>query len=152
MAVRQSRRGYGWSLPGLAAARPGPGGRGTSQIRIFSSRGTSAPGVLGTSPLLQIGFLIPGTPYVYVRPRLSQDEGLGGGGGGSQFSYYQFPYESSRKIPVRGNQDSVHITNSLYNFYRRNERTRSIGAAGAGSVGRNMDVAFQNDVPFFHVP
>lgn len=143
-----SRAGYGWALPGFSRAGRSSDGR----VSVFSAKGLSAPGTLGTSPLPQIGFLIPGTPFVYVRPRLSQDEGLLGGGGGSQFSYYRFPGETAKTIPVHGNQDSVHITNSLYSFYRRNQRTRSIGAGAAGSVGRNMDVAFQSEVPYFPHP
>lgn len=144
-----SRAGYGWALPGMSAARAGSS---DGRVSVFSAKGLSAPGLLGTSPLPQIGFLIPGTPFVYVRPRLSQDEGLLSGGGGSQFSYYRFPGEAAKTIPVAGNQDSVHITNMLYAFYRRNQRTRSIGAGGAGSMGRSMDVPFQNEVPYFARP
>lgn len=156
MAVAQ-RRGRGWDLPGLSASAPGYGGRGESQIRVFSSKGLAAPGVLGTAPLPQIGVPIPGTNLVYVRPRLAQDEGIGGGGGGSQFPYqrYRWPGEEGFGTVTRAPMmaSAVHVTNPEYANYRRYRRTASIGMGGALSTGLNMDLPFQSDAPgWFSIP
>jgi hypothetical protein len=115
----------------------------TNNIRIFSAKGISAPGVLGTSALPQIGTPIPGTTLLYVAPRLAQDEGLTGEGGGSQFP----------GMIGAGEPRSVHITNEHYSFYRRFQRTPSIGMAGAGQMGRNMTVPFEGTAGgFFSIP
>lgn len=150
MASVAFRRGYGWSLPGMTAAQAR--GKSSSAIRVFSAKGLGAPGVLGTSPLMQIGVPIAGTGLLYVKPRLSQDEGLGGGGGGSQF-YVRAMWPggggSQRVGPVP--PSAVHITNPQYSFYRRYQRTPSIGMAAAGQMGRSMDVPWQSDTPYFSV-
>lgn len=151
--VARSTSGRGWSLPGMAAARPGRGGGASSQVQVFTAKGLSAPGTLGTTPLLQLGTLIPGTPYVYLRPRLSQDE-LGGFGGSGFTPYY---YPGSRR-GVTDNKPgvklspSVHVTNPEFSFYREKRRSPSIGMAAAGSVGLTMGVPYESDVPYFSVP
>lgn len=141
----------------MRADRPGRVGSFSerSNIRVFSAKGISAPGVLGTSPLPQIGTPIPGTNLVYIRPRLSQDEL--GGSGGSQFPYgrYTWPGQGSAGgiDGLRGVSlaRAVHYTNPEYSFYRERRRTPSIGMAAAGSMGATMDVPFQNDAPHFSV-
>ncbi len=138
--------GRGWSTPGLSSNRLTE--NEVNNVRVFSAKGISAPGVLGTAPLPQIGTPIPGTVYVYVRPRLSQDEGLTGGGGGSQFPYERFRFPGGAEPGGPGRMDgffaeSVHITNPAYNFYRRYQRTPSIGMAAAGQTGRNMTVPWE---------
>lgn len=152
MATRAMRRGYGWSLPGMAPDRPS---NEVNNVRVFSAKGLSASGVLGTSPLPQIGVPIPGTNLVYVRPRLSQDEGLDGGGGGSQFPYqrYRFPGQLVSSGPAIGARlpQAVHLTNPAYLFYRRYQRTPSIGAGAALSMGRVMSVPFESDAPYFSI-
>lgn len=148
------RAGRGWNLPGMSASQPG--GREGSAVKVFSAKGLSAPGVLGTAALPQIGTPIPGTPYVYVRPRLSQDEGIGGGGGGSQFPYqrYRWPGDASGGgVRVDQLPHAVVLTNPAYGNYQRYRRTASIGMGGALSSGLSMDVPFQSDgLPFFSIP
>lgn len=145
--------GYPWAT-GRVAAQPRLTER--NNIRVFSAKGLSAPGVLGTSPLPQIGTPIPGTNLVYIRPRLSQDEL--GGSGGSQFPYgrYSYPGQGSAggMDEIRGRGPvlrSVHYTNPEYAYYRERRRTPSIGMAAAGSMGATMDVPFQSEVPYFSV-
>jgi hypothetical protein len=136
MAVRDAtRRGMPWATGQIVAQRPGSE---TNNIRVFSAKGLSAPGTLGTSPLPQIGTPIPGTNLLYVAPRLSQDE-LGGAGGS------QFPGG------LRG-RGAVHITNPEYAFYRERRRTPSIGMGGAGQMGATMGLPFESEVPYFAVP
>jgi hypothetical protein len=145
--------GYPWAT-GRVVSQPRAASR--SNIRIFSSKGLSAPGVLGTSPLAQIGTPIPGTNLVYVRPRLSQDE-LGGSGGSQIYRRYAYPGEgnASRMDDIASSRSAggrvVHYTNPEYAFYRERRRTPSIGMAGAMSMGATMDVPFQSDVPYFSV-
>jgi hypothetical protein len=156
MAAIAYRRGYGWSLPPLTtrAGRPGDGRVVENQIKVFSSKGLSAPGTLGTSPLPQIGTPIPGTNLVYIRPRLSQDELGGYDGTVFPYAYYAWPGTDGRYVRARGVMDrrSVTYTNPEYSFYRENQRTPSIGMAGAMSMGRTMDVPFQSDAPWFVWP
>jgi hypothetical protein len=153
MAAIAYRRGYGWSLPGMSAARPG-GGASPSQIRVFTAKGLSAPGVLGTAPLPQIGTPIPGTFLVYVRPRLSQDEL--GASGGSQFPYVPFRYPGQSAARPGGRPaalpSAVHYTNPEYAFYREKRRTPSLGMARAGQMGQTMTVPYEAQTPFFSVP
>jgi hypothetical protein len=124
-----------------------------NNVRVFSAKGLSAPGTLGTSPLPQIGTLIPGTPYIYVKPRLSQDDL--GGSGGSPFVDYRFPGAPAPRSRVSGPgvraTPSVHRTNPAFAFYRQNIRTPSIGMGRALQMGATMDVRFQNDAGFFSV-
>lgn len=139
MAVAQ-QRGMPWAT-GATVTQPAGSG-----VRIFTSKGLSAPGLLGTSPLPQIGTLIPGTPYVYVRPRLTQDPL--GGSGGSVYVPFQFPGGPAlRTAPVVAAM--IKYTNPEYSMYRQNRRTASIGVAAAGSVGTTMDVSFQSDIGYF---
>jgi hypothetical protein len=104
---------------------------------------------LGTSPLPQIGTLIPGTPYVYVRPRLSQDPL--GGSGGSTYVPFAFPGAPAPRAPAVV-AAMIKYTNPEWSMYRQNRRTASVGMAAAGSVGTTMDVPFQSEVPYFAVP
>ena len=139
MAVAQSR-GMPW-----AGGRTGPG-PASSGVSIFGAKGLAAPGLLGTSPLPQIGTLIPGTPYIYVRPRLSGDPL--NPAGGSPYQPYAYPGAPSvRSGAVAASM--ITQTNPEYQMYRQNRRTASIGVAGAGSVGVTMDVPFQSEVPYF---
>jgi hypothetical protein len=139
-----------WATGQIVAERPGSE---INNIRVFSAKGLSAPGTLGTSPLPQIGTPIPGTNLVYVRPRLSQDEL--GGAGGSQFPYVLYRWPGDTRI--RDNKPgikltpSVHYTNPEYAFYRENRRTPSIGMAGAGSMGATMKVPYESEVPYFSI-
>lgn len=127
-----------------------------NNIRTFSAKGLSAPGVLGTSPLPQIGTPIPGTNLVYIRPRLSQDEL--GGSGGSQFPYgrYAYPGQGSTggmdNVRGRSIARAVHYTNPEYSYYRERRRSPSIGMAAAGQMGLTMDVPWQDDVNYFSIP
>lgn len=144
--------GYPWAT-GRVASQPRTSER--SNIRIFGAKGIAAPGVLGTSPLPQIGTPIAGTNLVYVRPRLSQDE-LGGADGSQIYRRYAYPGEgnsgSMDGIERSGpSQRVVHYTNPEYAFYRERRRTPSIGMAAAGSMGATMDVPFQNDVGYFSI-
>ena len=129
-----------------------PVGKG---VQVFSAKGISAPGLLGTSPLPFIGTLIPGTPYVYVRPRLNNDPL--GGSGGSPFQGYRWPGGAGGRGPEPAApgivQAKITYTNPQYSYYAQNKRTGSIGMAAAGSVGATMDVPFQSEVPYFsHSP
>lgn len=116
------------------AAQPGRGGKGGG-VQIFSARGISTAYTMGSFPLSQIGFLIPGTGRVYVRPRITQTEGFSGGGG-------------SQGATKSG---SVVITNPGYANYNRFQRSRSVGMAGAGQTGRVMDVPFAKDIGHFSI-
>jgi hypothetical protein len=152
MAVRPVSRGMPWALGGMVAQRPGTE-RGNAGIRVFSSKGLAAPGTLGTSPLPQIGTLIPGTPYVYIKPRLSQDEL--GGSGGSPFADYRFPGAPPARVldnkPGMKVSPAVHYTNPEFAFYRENRRTASLGVAAAGQTGLTMDVPWTRDTPYFSI-
>lgn len=144
MAVAQSR-GMPWAGGRVGAA---PGGSGVS---IFTAKGLAAPGLLGTTPLPQIGTLIPGTPYVYVRPRLSQDP-LNPAGGST---YVPFRYPGAAPAPRGPAQvaSMITVTNPQFSMYRQNQRTASIGMGGALSMGRTMDVPYQaSGLPWFSVP
>jgi hypothetical protein len=126
-----------------------------NNVRVFSARGLSAPGILGTSPLPQIGTPIPGTNLVYVRPRLSQDE-LGGSGGSEIYRRYAYPGEGNRgrmdDISRSGpSARAVHYTNPEFSMYRERRRTPSIGMGGAGQMGATMDLPYQSEVPYFSV-
>lgn len=139
MAVAQ-QRGLPWAVGRVG---PSPAGSG---VQIFTAKGLGAPGLLGTSALVQIGTLIPGTPYVYVRPRLTQDPL--GGSGGSVYVPWQFPGGPAlRTQPVVAAM--IKYTNPEYSMYRQNRRTASIGMAAAGSVGTTMDRPFQSDIGYF---
>lgn len=150
MAVRTISRGLPWAGGALAASRPGTE-KGNAGVRVFSAKGMSAPGTLGTSPLPQIGTLIPGTPYIYIKPRLSQDEL--GGSGGSPFADYRFPGAPAARSDKPGVKinSAVHYTNPEFAFFRQYRRTASIGVAGAGQTGLTMDVPYTPDVPYFSI-
>jgi hypothetical protein len=144
--------GYPWAT-GRVVAQPRSAER--SNIRVFSAKGLSAPGVLGTSPMPQIGTPIPGTNLVYIAPRLSQDE-LGGSGGSRIYRKYAYPGEGhtdSMDGIMRSGPSArvIHYTNPEYSFYRERRRTPSIGMAAAGSLGATMDVPFQDDIGYFSV-
>jgi hypothetical protein len=147
MAVAQ-QKGYPWAT-GAVGVQPFSGQ--TGNVRIFSAKGISAPGLLGTSPLPQIGTLIAGTPFVYVRPRLTQDP-LGGVGGST---YVPFAFPGGGPPPPRSLAyvaAMIKYTNPEYSMYAQDRRTASIGMAAAGSVGATMDVPYQSEVPYFSVP
>jgi hypothetical protein len=152
MADESRYIGYPWAT-GRVVSQPRVSER--SNVRIFSAKGISAPGVLGTSQMPQIGTPIAGTNLVYVRPRLTQDE-LGGAGGSDIYRKYAYPGEgnSQRMDDIVGHAIGgrvVHYTNPEYAFYRERRRTPSIGMAGSGSMGATMDVPFQSEVPYFSV-
>lgn len=110
-------------------------------VKVFSAKGIAGPGVLGTSPLPQIGTLIPGTPFVYVRPRLTQDDL--GGSGGSVYVPYRFPGAPVPFAGVGGDATpSIIRTNPAYAYYRQNRRTPSIGMNAALSTGATMAVPY----------
>lgn len=146
MATRSApNRGLPWATGQIAASRPGTE-RGNAGIRVFTAKGMSAPGTLGTTPLPQIGTPIPGTALVYVRPRLSQDEL--GGSGGSPFFTYAFPGGQARQVgSVNGN--AIRITNPAYSRYQENRRTPSIGMARAGQTGLTMTVPYERETGWF---
>jgi hypothetical protein len=160
MAAVAYRRGYGWSLPPITQRAEAPGDpQGyrqlyPSQIRIFSAKGLSAPGTLGTAPLPQIGTPIPGTNLVYIRPRLSQDEL--GGFDGSPFFGFLWPWQSDGwrgdRVGIGPQFRNIVYTNPEYSYYRENRRTPSIGMAGAGQMGATMDVPWQSQVGWFGLP
>lgn len=131
-------QGRTWSPPSVSEG---------SNVRVFGSKGIASPGVLGTSPLPQIGTLIPGTPYVYIKPRLTQDDL--GGTGGSIFLPYKFPGAPSPQAQMAG-QTSVHRTNPEWGFYKERRRGPSLGMGAVLSYGASMDVPFQagSGVPF----
>lgn len=110
-------------------------------VAVFSAKGISSSGVLGTSPLPQIGTLIPGTPYVYVRPRLTQDDL--GGTGGSVFVPYRFPGAPAPLLSI-ANTNNIVRTNKAYAFYRQNIRTPSIGMNRALQTGATMSVPYES--------
>jgi hypothetical protein len=139
MAVAQ-QRGMPWAGGRVG---PAPSGRG---VQIFTAKGLAAPGLLGTTPLPQIGTLIPGTPYVYIRPRLSNDPL--NPSVQSPFQPYRFPGGPITRTPATVSA-MIKYTNSEYSYYRQNRRSQSIGMAAAGSVGVTMDVPFQSEVPYF---
>lgn len=125
-------QGRTWTPPSVSEA---------SNVRVFGAKGLSAPGVLGTAPFPQIGTLIPGTPYVYVRPRLTQDDL--GGAGGSSFIPYRFPGAPSA-ISGQAGPSVVHRTNPEWGFYKQNQRTPSSGMGAALQMGATMDVPYQS--------
>jgi hypothetical protein len=151
MAVSYAR-GLPWAGGNIVSQRPG-NERGNAGIRVYSAKGLSAPGTLGTSPLPQIGTLIPGTPYVYIKPRLSQDEL--GGFGGSPFADYRFPGAPPARVldgkPGTKVSPAIHYTNPAFAFYRENRRTASIGVGAAGQTGLSMDVPYTRETPYFSI-
>lgn len=126
-------QGRTWTPPSVSEA---------SNVRVYGAKGIAAPGVLGTAPLPQIGTLIPGTPYVYVRPRLSQDDL--GGAGGSVFIPYRFPGAPSPLSSLSMGPSAVTRTNPEWGFYKEKRRTPSIGMGAALQSGATMDVPFQS--------
>lgn len=148
MATATRNRGLPWATGQIAAYRPGTE-RGQAGIRVFTAKGMSAPGTLGTTPLLQIGTPIPGTNLVYVRPRLSQDEL--GGSGGSPFFTFGWP-GGGQAVRVGGiNGNAIKITNPAYARYQEKRRTPSIGMARAGQTGLSMTVPYERETPWFSV-
>lgn len=125
-------QGRTWSPPSVSEA---------SNVRVFGAKGISSPGLLGTAAFPQIGTLIPGTPYVYIRPRLTQDDL--GGAGGSSYVPYRFPGSPSPQAAMMG-PSVVHRTNPEWGFYKERRRTGSLGMGAALSTGATMDVPFQS--------
>lgn len=91
-----------------------------SGVSTFTSKGTRAPGTLGTGKLASIGHFDPTTGKVFQHPRLRADQGIGGG--------------------------SVRVTNPDASLQRgRNARTQSLGMGGVGATGRNRDVGAKGE-------
>lgn len=127
-----------------------PSASEANNIRTYGRTGVSAPGTLGTSPLLQIGTLIPGTPYVYVKPRLSQNDL--GAFGGSPFVPYRYPGASQGIMAGIRATPAVVRTNPEFAFFREKRRTPSIGMNAALQMGATMQVPYENDgEPHFSV-
>lgn len=148
MATLARNRGLPWAQGQIAAKRPG-NERGTAGVRVFSAKGFSAPGTLGTAPLPQIGTPIAGTNLVYVRPRLNQDEL--GGTGGSPFFTYAWPGGRPVRVGSGGDPSAYHYTNPAFSMRRQYRRTPSIGMARAGQTGLTMAVPWEQETPYFSI-
>jgi hypothetical protein len=90
-----------------------------SKVSTFTSKGTRAPGTLGTGKLASLGHFDPTTGRVYQHPRVQADGGIGG--------------------------RAVRVTNSGASLAGRNARTASLGMGAVGQVGRNRDVGAKGE-------